>query len=61
MKIGNKIVLAIELKPSSKINEFETAKLSGFEYDRIEFLKIPRDPRHNSKIDYDKLAKLIKE
>ena len=60
MKIEDKIVLAIELKPEVKINEFETNKLSDFEYDRAEFLKIPRDPRHNSKIDYDKLAKLIK-
>ena len=56
MKINDELVLIVELKRISKINEFEIVdKLSGFEYDRVVFRKIPRDPRHNSKIDYDKL------
>lgn len=39
----------------------ENIKSSKIVYDEIILLdKIPRDPRHNSKIDYDKLrAKLV--
>ncbi len=60
LKIKDEIVLAIELEPLSKINSTEIIdKLSVFDCDRTVFLKIPRDPRHNSKIDYDKLLKLL--
>ena len=38
-------------------------KLSDFDFDRLEIFyphkPIPRDPRHNSKIDYDKLKKIL--
>ena len=31
----------------------------GFEFNKLIITKIPRDPRHNSKIDYDKLKKIL--
>lgn len=60
LKINNEIVLVVELVPNAKIDESAIIeKLSDFEFGRIEFMKIPRDPRHNSKIDYDKLKKIL--
>ena len=58
LKIKNKIVFAIEAKISHQKVEQEL-KSKGFEFDRLVVMKIPRDPRHNSKIDYDKLKTLI--
>lgn len=62
LKINDEIVIAIEL--NTKTDELKIAdKLSDFDYNRIEIFypnkPIPRDPRHNSKIDYDKLKKIL--
>ena len=39
----------------------ESVEVKGknFEFDKVVITKIPRDPRHNSKIDYDKLKKIL--
>lgn len=63
MKHNNKVLLLLELKKSYKNKKQqieESIKSSKIIYDEIILLdKIPRDPRHNSKIDYDKvLSKL---
>lgn len=59
MKINDKITFIIELKKDYKKQKAkieEIIKSRKIIYDKIIFLdKIPRDPRHNSKIDYDKL------
>lgn len=62
LKIKNEIVMAIEL--NLKTDGADIAeKLSDFDFDRLEIFyphkPIPRDPRHNSKIDYDKLKKIL--
>ena len=58
LKINNEIVLVTETKiPKQKLEQ--ELKLKGFEFDRLVVMQIPRDPRHNSKIDYDKLKTLI--
>ena len=60
LKIKDEVILVVELKPVSQVDENSIIeKLSDFEYDKVEFIKIPRDPRHNSKIDYDKLKTLF--
>ena len=62
LKIKNEIVMAIEL--NLKTDGADIAeKLSDFDFDRLEIFyphkPIPRDPRHNSKIDYDRLKKIL--
>jgi len=53
MKIDEELVLVVEGKIADHQN-FE------FPFDRIQQVsKIPRDPRHNSKIDYGKLEKIL--
>jgi len=70
LKLNDKIILVIEPKDlqsvsmqceiQEKIYEMFYEKFAfDFDYDEIKITKIPRDPRHNSKIDYDKLRKLI--
>lgn len=58
LKIGEQIVLAVETQIPQPQIEQELKNL-GFEFDKFLTTKIPRDPRHNSKIDYDKLKMLI--
>lgn len=58
LKINNEIVLVAETKiPKQKLEQ--ELKKRNFEYDKLIITKIPRDPRHNSKIDYDKLKKIL--
>lgn len=58
LKMGEEIVLAVETKiPRQKLEQELKAK--NFEFDKLIITKISRDPRHNSKIDYDKLRKLL--
>ena len=58
LKIKEKIVLAIETKiPKHKLEQ--ELKDRNFEFDRLVITKIPRDPRHNTKIDYDKLKQIL--
>ena len=58
LKIKDRIVVVVETKlPAAKIEQ--ELKNRNFEFDRLIITKIPRDPRHNSKIDYDKLRNLI--
>jgi len=58
LKIRDEIFLIVETKiPFDKI--FNELKLRGFEFDKLIITKIPRDPRHNSKIDYDKLKTIL--
>ncbi|MEM6696972.1 MAG: AMP-binding protein [Bacteroidota bacterium] len=53
MKVGEELVLVIE----GKITQNQQF---SFPFDRIQHVtKIPRDPRHNSKINYGKLKALI--
>lgn len=54
MKIQHEIVLIAETKIPYKKLEQEL-KSREFEFDKLVITRIPRDPRHNSKIDYDKL------
>lgn len=58
LKMGEEIVLAVETKNSRQKLEQEL-KAKNFEFDKLITTKIPRDPRHNSKIDYDKLKKIL--
>lgn len=58
LKINEKIVLVVETKMTQdKLHQ--ELKNRGFEFDKLIITKIPRDPRHNSKIDYDKLKNLF--
>ena len=53
MKVGEELVLVIEGRIAHN-QQF------SFPFDRIQRVaKIPRDPRHNSKIDYRKLKELL--
>ena len=55
LKHNDKICIVAELKGG-----FKDTKIDNIPYDRMIFLKkIPRDPRHNSKIDYDKLKSML--
>ena len=58
IKIDEQIVLAVETKsPQARLKQ--ELKMHGFEFDRLVITQIPRDPRHNSKIDYDKLKTIL--
>ena len=58
LKHNDKIIIVAETKiPEQKIKQ--ELKTRNFEFDKLVITKIPRDPRHNSKIDYDKLKQLI--
>lgn len=58
LKIKDEIVMAVETKIAQQKLE-QKLKDRNFEFDRLVITKIPRDPRHNSKIDYDKLKKIL--
>ena len=58
LKIDEQIILVAETKIPQKKLEREL-KNFGFNFDKFIITKIPRDPRHNSKIDYDKLRKIL--
>lgn len=58
LKIRNEIVIAAETAIAHSALE-QTLKNRNFVFDRLIITKIPRDPRHNSKIDYDKLRKSL--
>ena len=55
------ITVVIELKDSSKKQQIKSNIMSLKEpFEKILFIKhIPRDPRHHSKIDYEKLKTLL--
>lgn len=57
--LKNKLLLIIE----SELSEEQISKRTGaFSYDKLIVVrKIPRDPRHNSKIDYNALKEHIKK
>ena len=57
LEINQKIVLVLE----TKLSRAEVASgLPKLDYDDIKLVKhIPRDPRHNSKIDYGGLGKMV--
>lgn len=57
---NQKVIAVLELNDSSKKTSIEAqVKKLNVTIDRIVFLnRIPRDPRHNSKIDYEKLLTL---
>ena len=60
LKVKNEIVLISETK-ISKLKFEQELKNRNFEFDRLIITEIPRDPRHNSKIDYDKLKNKISQ
>jgi acyl-CoA synthetase (AMP-forming)/AMP-acid ligase II len=60
LNIDNKLTAIIEIRSDAK-KEFIVNLLKTMDVipDEIKFIsKIPRDPRHNSKIDYEKLKKM---
>lgn len=61
LKHKDQLWLVIELNSNGKREDVLTAvKSSPLKYNEIHFItKIPRDPRHNSKIDYDQLQQMI--
>lgn len=63
MLLKEKITAVIEMKEELKKDLVKSnIKNQGPQFENIIFLKkIPRDPRHNSKIDYQKLRLLIAE
>jgi olefin beta-lactone synthetase len=60
-QLGNLLAAVIELNDERKKENVKQAIEAGpASFDRIIFIKkIPRDPRHNSKIDYQKLELLL--
>ena len=61
LQIGDDLVLVIE---ANRNDEFFTSHIEQFasvNYDtqHVHYCKIPRDPRHNSKIDYGKLEVIL--
>lgn len=58
LKIKDEIVLVVETK-LPKIKLEQELRERNFEFNKLIITKIPRDPRHNSKIDYDKLRKIL--
>jgi acyl-CoA synthetase (AMP-forming)/AMP-acid ligase II len=65
IEVDNQIVCAVEPKKNAVCSNTEImsiVKPFGVETEKnVMYLKIPRDPRHHSKIDYDKLGLFIKE
>jgi hypothetical protein len=63
LKMDEKIICVVELKNSGEKKKIkQELSIPNVKIDKIIFLdKIPRDLRHNSKIDYEKLKKLISE
>jgi acyl-CoA synthetase (AMP-forming)/AMP-acid ligase II len=61
--LGERVVLALEASPDAALRAEVEARLeeAGQPVDEIVFLeeKLPVDPRHNSKIDYDRLRLLL--
>jgi olefin beta-lactone synthetase len=57
---GGKIYLCAEARSGTDANSLsERLKASGIQFDKLVFCKIPRDPRHYSKIDYERLHRLV--
>lgn len=61
LMLNNKLIVVIELKENANKNTLQThLQTLDIVPDEIKFIKkIPRDPRHNSKIDYEKLKIVI--
>lgn len=59
IKKDDEIILCVETTlPKEKLEQ--ELKSRGFVFNKLVILKhIPRDPRHNSKIDYDKLKQIV--
>lgn len=58
LKIKDKIIIVAETQiPHAKLEH--DLKNLNFKFDKLIITKIPRDPRHNSKIDYDKLKNIL--
>jgi acyl-CoA synthetase (AMP-forming)/AMP-acid ligase II len=57
IKKDGQLILCLELKNMLKLNE---NSIFDFHYDKIKILKkIPLDPRHHTKIDYEALARMV--
>lgn len=61
LQINNKLTAIIEIKQEeAKQNVQNSLTKMDIQPDAVRFIsKIPRDPRHNSKIDYEKLKNLL--
>ena len=62
VKINERAIAAIELKSNqdgSERNLREQVRQLNLPCDDIKIIKIPRDPRHNSKIDYHRLTSIL--
>lgn len=59
LNINNSLLVFVELKMNVNSNTFQKQILSLYSVPvKIKFIKIPRDPRHHSKIDYEKLLEV---
>jgi len=56
VKLNGELILVAETNMST---EAITHHINGIEFDRIIITDIPRDPRHNSKIDYPQLENIL--
>ncbi|MFN5417113.1 MAG: AMP-binding protein [Flavobacteriia bacterium] len=61
VEINHKLLIVVELKEKSLKSDDLKNQIHNLKipHSAIIFKKIPRDPRHNSKIDYEKLKKLL--
>jgi acyl-CoA synthetase (AMP-forming)/AMP-acid ligase II len=62
LKVNDKIIAILEINKAAD-KELVIAKIDNYgeKIDEIKFLgAVPRDPRHNSKIDYNLLCQLIR-
>jgi acyl-CoA synthetase (AMP-forming)/AMP-acid ligase II len=59
-KKGEEVFTIIEVEKSSQENVLKALDEMNFPFKTVKFVqKIPRDPRHNSKIDYGKLGEIF--
>ncbi len=63
LKVGSKLVVVIELAKGERLNAGELEQMlaqGGIPFDAVRIIHaIPRDPRHHSKIDYDRLREML--
>ncbi|MEO5931436.1 MAG: AMP-binding protein, partial [Candidatus Kapaibacterium sp.] len=65
IQLGERLVVVVEPAPGRKLTVAEIEMMmakAGIPYDTVmSFRAIPRDPRHRSKIDYDRLRELVEK
>lgn len=63
LEVNNKIFILLELKKKARAENLkEVFRAARIPFDEVRILnKIPRDPRHHSKVNYDKLKSTLRE